>query len=256
MRAIVVGGVLAGALVIGLSVSAQAAGGISGSPHDFSGAITNAAYGTPSFAWNNRRGTCSPCHAAHHTDDAQLVPLWIHETSQAAFEPYKSPTLDASVGDPSGASLACLSCHDGTVALNQGVNGSILGNLNSPLQFIDAAAKIGPNLHTTHPISFVYNGGLAALDGGLEDPGSYKIGDPKNALTVKTAPVPTSWTGTSLTGKTIDEALLFEGKMECSSCHDVHRQEGSSATSGILLRISGSDSDGRGSTLCRTCHIK
>lgn len=256
MRATVVGGVMVGALVIGLSVSAQAAGGISGSPHDFSGAITNAAYGTPSFAWNNRKGTCSPCHAAHHTDEDQIAPLWIHGTSQAAFVPYTSPTMDATVGAPSGHSLACLSCHDGTVALNEGINGAVLGNTASPWQYIDDAAKIGPNLHTTHPISFVYNGGLAAADGGLEDPGSYKIGDPKNSLTVKTAPVPTSWSGTSLTGKTIDEALLFEGKMECSSCHDVHRQEGSSATSGILARISGTDSDGRGSTLCRTCHIK
>lgn len=257
MRAMMAVGVMAGALVVGAAMSAQAAGGVSGSAHDMSTTWTNAAYGTPSFAWNNRRGTCTPCHAAHHTDDGQLVPLWIHKTSTGPFTPYTSPTLDATPDYTAlgGGSLACLSCHDGTVALNEGIDGKI-GNTNSVLQYIDAAAKIGPDLHTTHPIGFVYNGGLAAADRGLEDPDAYTIGTAKN-LKITTAPVPSSgWTGTSLTGMTISEALLFDGKMECSSCHDVHAQEGSSATSGILARISGYDADNRGSLLCRTCHIK
>jgi hypothetical protein len=32
--------------------------------------------------------------------------------------------------------------------------------------------------------------------------------------------------------------------------------EGSSPSSGILTRLSGSDAGGKGSILCRTCHIK
>lgn len=260
MRATVAGGVLAGALVIGLSVSAQAAGGISGSAHDLSGVTLNANYALPFSAWNNRKGTCTPCHAAHHTDEDQLVPLWVHKTSTGPFVPYTSPTLDATPDYAAlgGGSLACLSCHDGTVALNEGIEGKI-GNTNAAPMMIHSSAKIGPDLHTTHPIGFVYNGGLAALDGGLEDPDAYLIGAAKTRLTVTTAPVPagaTPWTGTSLTGKSITEALLHDGKMECSSCHDVHAQDGSSATSGILARISGNDVDGRGSLLCRTCHIK
>lgn len=161
--------------------------------------------------------------------------------------------MNAAIGTPSGVSLACLSCHDGTVAINQGISGSITGG--TPV-FVDPSAQIGPDLHTTHPISFTYDSALALADGGLEDPAVYKIGDPKPALTISVAPVPPTWTGTSLTGKTINEAMLINGRMECASCHDVHKQEGSSATSGILARISGNDSTGRGSTLCRTCHIK
>jgi hypothetical protein len=236
---------LAGAGLLALPILAPAQSvnvGVAGSPHDFSAA-----------AWNTRRGVCSACHQAHHTDPNQIAPLWAHATSTANFTPYSSPTLNAAVGTPSGVSLACLSCHDGTVAINQNISGTIAGGT---AEYIDESAQIGPNLHTTHPISFTYDTALAQADTGLEDPSVYKIGDPKTGLTISTAPVPPSWSGTSLTGKTIEEALLVGGKMECSSCHDVHKQEGSAPSSGILIRISGSDSTSRGSLICRTCHIK
>lgn len=227
------------------------AGGIAGSPHDFS-KTNSVAYGS----WNQRNGICSACHAAHHTDDAQLAPLWVHATTASAFTPYSSPTMNASVGQPDKESLACLSCHDGTLGINTQISGGTNVNSGGASVYVDPSAKIGPDLHTTHPISFTYDAALATADGALENPTTYKIGDPKTVLTVSTAPVPTSWAGTSLTGKTIDQAMLFGGKMQCSSCHDVHRLDGSSATSTILLRISGSDSGGRGSLICRTCHIK
>jgi hypothetical protein len=240
----VLGLAAAALLAVPATVRAQSVNkGIEGSIHDFS---TNS-------SWNTRKGVCSACHSAHNTDVNQIAPLWAHATSVGPFTPYTSPTFNAGPHQPSGHSLACLSCHDGTVAINQSISG-ILGT-NGPV-FIDPSAQIGPDLHNTHPISFIYDSALAAADGGLEDPAVYKIGDPKTALTLSVAPVPPSWSGTSLTGKTINEALLHGGKMECSSCHDVHKQEGSAPSSGILVRISGNDSTGRGSTLCRTCHIK
>jgi hypothetical protein len=237
-------------LMIGLALAlpslAQAATniGIEGSPHDFSG--------TNNLSWNSRRGVCSPCHAAHHTDENQLIPLWSHETSKGPFEMYTSPTMDAQLGSlPTGSSLACLSCHDGTVAIN-----ALIGEtLDSPV-YIDASAQIGPDLHTTHPISFTYDAALASADGGLENPLSYKIGDTKSVITVNNAPIPTTFSGTSLIGKTIDEALLIEHKMQCSSCHDPHKMIMSAPNSGIMLKISGNDINGRGSLICRTCHIK
>ena len=218
--------------------------GVANSPHDFS-----------AEAWNTRKGVCSTCHQAHHTDDAQIAPLWNHKTSSATFTPYSSPTLNAAVGAPSGVSLACLSCHDGSLAINEGISGP-LGGGSTLSDKIDPGAQIGPDLHTTHPISFTYDAALATADGSLEDPTTYKIGDPKPALTHSIAPVPASWSGTSLTGKTIHDAMLFNGKMECASCHDVHKLEGSAPSSGILVRISGNDAGGKGSLICRTCHIK
>jgi hypothetical protein len=239
-------GLLAGAVLAlpSLTRAATANIGIAGSPHDLS-----------TESWNTRHGLCSPCHAAHHTDPNQIAPLWVHATTTASFTPYNSPTFNAGQHQPAGVSLACLSCHDGTVAVNQSIS-SDTSATNWTAAMIDEGAVIGTDLHVTHPISFTYDSALAAADGGLEDPAVYKIGDPKTGITVNVAPVPPSWSGTSLTGKTINEALLIGGKMECASCHDVHKQEGSSPSSGILARLSGDDSTGRGSILCRTCHIK
>lgn len=240
-------------LLVGAAISlpllSQAAlnKGIEGSVHDFSNVTNN--------TWNTRSGVCSPCHAAHHTDENQIVPLWVHATSTASFEMYDSPTMDAQAGTtPTGSSLACLSCHDGTVAINASISG-ISGNAG-PV-YIDPAAKIGPDLHTTHPISFTYDAALAAVDRGLENPITYKIGDTKSILTINNPPVPaTGFSGIDITGKSINDALLIGGRMECSSCHDVHKLVGSAPSSGILIKISGNDVNGRGSLICRTCHIK
>jgi len=240
----------AAALALPSIAGAAVSIGIENSPHDFSTLIGTGKVSTAS--WNSRHGVCSPCHSAHHTDDAQVAPLWNHATTTGPFTPYSSPTLNASVGAPDGVSLACLSCHDGTLAVNAGTGAPTFGVDSS----LDANAKIGPDLHVVHPISFTYDSALATADGALEDPATYKIGDAKTRLTVTTPPVPATWSGSSLSGKTIKDALLFNGKMQCGSCHDVHKQEGSAPESGILVKISGTDADGRGSTICRTCHVK
>jgi hypothetical protein len=155
-------------------------------------------------------------------------------------------------GTPTGVSLACLSCHDGTLGINAPIGG--IGT-NQPY-YIAASATIGPDLHVVHPISFTYDPDLATRDGGLENPVTYHIGDTKTTLTINNAPVPPTWDGTSLTGKSIDEALLTAHQVQCTSCHDPHKLIGSAPSSGIMVKISGSDATGRGSLICRTCHIK
>jgi hypothetical protein len=218
--------------------------GIEGSPHDFSG--TN-------YTWNTRHGVCSPCHSAHNTDPAQIIPLWNHQTTVGPFTMYSSPKLNATMpSTPTGVSLACLSCHDGSVAINAPISG--LGTNTG--YYIDDGAKISSDLHTTHPISFTYDAALAAADGQLENPVTYHIGDTKTTLTINNAPVPPVWDGVSLTGKSIDDALLTDHKMQCSSCHDPHKLIGSAPSSGIMVKISGADVNNRGSLICRTCHIK
>jgi hypothetical protein len=213
--------------------------GIKGTVHDLSHAT-----------WNTRHGLCSPCHTIHHTDPAQLIPLWTHATTANAnnFTPYSSPSLNATVGQPSGVSLACLSCHDGTVAINQNfdgsyTNGSSAGPIASGAIIPDGAS--GNDIHTTHPISFTYDTALATADGFLNDPAS--------TLVVQGVGKDT----TGLAGKTIAQALLKGGQMECSSCHDVHAEKGAARTgTGILTIISGDDSGAVGSMLCRNCHLK
>jgi len=77
---------------------------------------------------------CVFCHTPHggQTDVAGGgAPLWNRalppDPSQNAFIPYDSPNFDRDIGSrttyqPDGVSLACLSCHDGTIALDALIN--------------------------------------------------------------------------------------------------------------------------------------
>lgn len=182
---------------------------IAGSAHDFT-----------SETWANNQ-ICLPCHTPHGADTTvNDSPLWNHQVTTATFTMYNSATFDASTSQPDGRSKLCLSCHDGTVALDSfGGNGG--------LEHLTAAedAYIGTDLRDDHPISFTYNTALATTDGGLHDPA----------------------TRVTALGGTIANDLLFAGKLECASCHDVHNAQNND---GLLLI------DNNGSALCLTCHDK
>lgn len=206
--------------VIVLSPAATTRATIVGSAHDF----TYAPGG-----WNTMQTLCGVCHVAHNANNPQLIPLWGHQTTSQTFTPYDSPTLNASPkpSQPGNASKACLSCHDGTVAVNN------FGTTTNGSYYVTGSALLSPDLSNDHPISFVYDTALATADGFLHDPSTV---------------VPL------LGGKTIAQAMLIGGRMECSSCHDVHKQKGTSATSQQMLLIGGPA--GVGSKLCLTCHDK
>ena len=196
---------------VAIAVLPIAGAGITGSAHDFS-----------SDSWSGGE-ICAPCHTPHNADisaDAAGAPLWNHEVTSTTFTLYSSGTLDASVGQPAGASKLCLSCHDGSVALDS--FGGATGTTN-----ISGSADLGTDLNAHHPISFTYNTALATADGELEDPSTANSG----------------------LGSTIDADLLFSGSLECASCHDVH--DTVSTGNENLLVI-----DNAGSALCLTCHQK
>jgi len=184
-------------------------GKLRGSAHDFSG-----------DTWNPSGEICLPCHTPHGGDlSVTDAPLWNHTVTQATFQLYQSSTMQATdLGQPSGRSKLCLSCHDGTVALDS--FGDTVGS-----RYIGAEGNIGTDLRNDHPISFTYNDALAVADRGLYPPSSRASG----------------------LGSTIQRDMLFNNKMECSSCHDVHNEAGIDD----LLRKSNA-----GSALCLTCHDK
>jgi len=182
---------------------------ITGSAHDFSGET-----------WNTTGEICIVCHTPHNAMTGIAdAPLWNHQLSTATFTLYSTGTLDATMGQPDGSSKLCLSCHDGTVALEN------FGGITTGTTEITGDALIGTDLSNDHPVSFTYNTALATADGELEDPS----------------------TGLSGLGGTIDDDMLISGKMQCSSCHDVHN------TAGINYMLLKSNS---ASALCLTCHLK
>jgi predicted CXXCH cytochrome family protein len=178
---------------------------IRGSAHDFS-----------SQSWAAGQ-ICVVCHTPHNGQTA-LVPLWNRQATTATFTMYSSPTFDASAGQPGGASKACLSCHDGTVALD-----SYGGNTGST--YLTGPTLLSSDLSNDHPVSFVFDSALAAADGGLRNP----------------ATAPSGLLGT------IRQDMLFNDTMECASCHDVHN---SYSQPGLLVKSNA------GSALCLTCHNK
>ncbi len=202
------------ALGIGLLLSQSAwAGTITGSKHDFSGQ-----------SWSGGR-ICIVCHTPHNADTSvNNAPLWNHSSTTATYTLYNSPTLDATEAQPGESSKLCLSCHDGTVAVDSfgGASGSTT---------IAAAGNLGTDLSDDHPFSFTYDTNLATTDGALHDPSTQSV-------TIGSSP--------SKSG-TIQEVLLYDNKMECASCHDVHNTF--TTTSGFLLKVSTD-----GSKLCLACH--
>lgn len=200
------------ALTVLLITNGQAMAKITGSGHDFKGSN-----------WNSSKEICVVCHTPHSATST-IAPLWNHALTTTNFSKYTSPTLDATIGAPSDSSKACLSCHDGTVAL-----GSFGGKTGS--KKIEDYYNLGTKLDDDHPVSFTYDTSLATKDGGLNDPSSKTV--------------------SSLGGKTIKDGMLIGGKVECGTCHDVHSGRGDSNTGGYLLVVNNS-----GSALCLTCHNK
>ena len=192
---------VAGLLFSGVA-SAQA---ITGSAHDFSG-----------DGYTGLNGEiCIVCHTPHNADGTVSgAPLWNHAVTAATFTLYGSPTFNApDITQPDGASKLCLSCHDGTVAID-----SFGGTTGTDI--MTGSALVGTDLSDDHPISFTYT-----LYGGLADP--------------------TSASGVA-GGTTIDADMLFAGKVECASCHNVH----DNTLPPFLIKSNAT------SGLCLTCHTK
>ncbi|MBI5921635.1 MAG: cytochrome C [Betaproteobacteria bacterium] len=210
------------AAAILLAISAQSAlaaiGTIVGSKHDFSSGGPNAAY----------KGTgtqvCVYCHSPHAS--SSVGQLWNHAASTATYTLYSSSTLNAAPGQPTGVSKLCLSCHDGTVAIDS--FGTVTGT-----KLVTGAANIGTDLGASHPIGFVYDAALVTLDPGLKAITS--------AVTI----------GAATAGTIASKMLDKDGKVACTSCHDVHNTEIATAVEAKLLKVSTS-----ASALCKSCHVK
>jgi predicted CXXCH cytochrome family protein len=158
---------------------------------------------------------CLFCHTPHRATAAQ--PLWNHALSQATYAPYESSTTKATVGQPTGASKLCLSCHDGTVALGMLNSRASAIEMRSGIVTLPAGkTRIGTDLSDDHPISFTYDNALVTANGQLRDPA------------------------------TLNQKVKLDhnNQMQCTSCHDAHNNEFGK----FLVR------DNHASGLCVECH--
>ncbi|MDR3578333.1 MAG: cytochrome c3 family protein [Oryzomonas sp.] len=187
------------------------------SPHNLS-----ASGSFNAFYFGEEERVCIFCHAPHNAAPNTLLgsipsPLWNHELSSATYQPYRSTTLNSKVPTaPTGASRLCLSCHDGTIALNNYGGSQVTGNILLPP---GQPSNLTTNLSDDHPISFAYNDTLAGL----------KKGDLAFPETISTV-------------TKLDES----GSLQCTTCHDPHDDE-----FGKFLVM---DNTPTGSPLCITCH--
>lgn len=159
--------------------------------------------------------TCVFCHTPHNASPGGQ--LWNRRTG-ATYTPYASSTRKSTAGQPNGASMLCLSCHDGTVAL-----GEVLSRA-TPIPMAGGALAgnplLGTDLRDDHPVSFVYDSALVSARGELASPAT--LGPP---------------------GKV---RLDAGGRLQCTACHDPHDD-----TNGKFLVI-----PNNASALCQTCHLK
>jgi predicted CXXCH cytochrome family protein len=169
--------------VAGLFIAGTASAQIQGSVHDF-----NAEIGT-----NN--DLCAYCHVPHQADSAVSdAPLWDHTLTTATYTPYSTITMDATMSGDSttyGISRLCLSCHDGTVAVDS------YGGAAGTTLISDVGAWTG--------VGAGYQSGVLTQE--------HPISVPTTDAEVRNTP-------------TSAETKLFSGNVECASCHDVHDQTG------------------------------
>lgn len=266
----------------------DAIAGISNTKHNLSNTISGQNRTTATGE------VCVFCHTPHAADlVTNAPPLWNKRlTTGATYTTYaqlNTATLDAdnTYGTTStgSASLACLSCHDGTQALDNIINAPGSGGYSSDgggasglswtwangnnertdsdgKLVTGAITNLTPDLRNDHPIGIAYCGGTSS--------GSYSSGTTTGcrdgdfrAITLGGGTAGGSdaqwYVETNFgTGRDKSDIILYTRAIstanvptvECGSCHDPHVE--TKATNQVaFLRVSQANSG-----LCLSCHNK
>ncbi len=259
--------------------SAASWAGILGSQHDLStGGSSQISATSPTDQ------VCVFCHTPHGASTSAPAPLWNRALVSGTYQRYSSlgtVTLDGAEAPVGSISLACLSCHDGTQAMDSVINapgsggynagGAVIGGgAGTTMVGVPAGAPI-PNLtqdlRDDHPISIQYAGGGCSTS-VTGDCTTVNFGDKDFNIANRTdiGSTPIWWVDTPTLGTagTRDKTDMFlytrsdgvEGApapyVECGSCHDPHNADSKNATTVAFLRTP----DNAGSKVCLACHNK
>jgi len=257
-------------------LSASAFAGIDTTPHN----LTSTGPGP------NKQDTtaqiCVFCHTPHASNTAASAPLWnkgtAASTSYSQYNTAFSSTIDGQVLPVGSVSAACLSCHDGTQAMDNLVNAPGSGGLaasstagsnrdynwtvGSEKISATSVANLGVDLRNDHPIGIEYCGGGLSNSAGTTLAGSCKDTDFKTPKTARINSTPVFWidstnaAGADVRGK--GDIILYSRtfsagadrpSVECASCHDPHQAKGTDDVN--FMRVSTA-----GSKICLACHTK
>lgn len=225
---------------------------------------------------------CVFCHTPHGADSAAAAPLWNRKVSDATtYTKYTSPTLFNTTTLTGSMSLACLSCHDGTQAMDTVMNAPGSGGYNSTgarmtvgndgvttvtwtananntagAMKAGVAANLGVDLSNDHPVGMAYRNTTGATTGIAAEFKQSTGADP--LFYVETA---SAQTGAANNARDKYDLWLFPrytngvsdgvARVECATCHDPH------TANPLFLRVPNSEADGgSASGLCLTCHLK
>ena len=198
--------------------------------------------GTGDIKSTDQQEICVFCHTPHQAIKNDSIPLWNHTlSSTASYGTYTSPTFmfntttnlsESDIADVGGTDETnavvtnlCLSCHDGTIAINSFNNTSnffpvtTMTDSGTGRLTVDgklaptAVTNLGTDLSDDHPVNFTYREDI----------------DP--SLKAKTALV---------------NARLYDNKVQCASCHDPHISDQPAFLRTTMV----------GSALCLECHDK
>lgn len=221
---------------------------------------------------NSYSGTaeiCVFCHTPHGADNSASVPLWnktlAAPASYTTYDTLGTSSLDGATAPVGSVSIACLSCHDGTQAMDSVLNapgsGAVVAGYtagtwtgNSTPQGI---ALIGQDLSNDHPIGIQYGGGgitdaapaAATKDVDFKAPNNTIINS-QTIWWIDTEGTPNGTrekTDMQLYTRAVAgiDAGAPQPFVECASCHDPH------TNNATFLRISNASS-----AVCLACHTK